>query len=458
LSPAIAKVKPEQIRRKLYWDVSDDIPDDKWPTLTRLDLATVDKHVSIALRYRDGMRWEETPLFRKTYAERFAKGQSIRGRRTEAELLAQYYGRVDAMYADMRANGFRLNSAPIPVYIAADGEILLGNQGNHRLAMAQVLGLPFVVVDVLGSQPGRLANIELLPEPDLPDSVNQIPAMTTVEERRCYYRLTREAASTGAVVELGAWLGAATAYIAAGMRDSGVKTKAHTFDRFVWKPSSHDKKAGGPLGLPPIKAFRRHLGPLMEHVDVHAGELRDLAWTSGPVSLLICDAPKRIREISLVLRAFADSIRIGTVLAWQDFAYFPSYDIPAAMMRLSDHVELVDAVHPGTTAVFRVVRPWSADQVSDAALSIRRWTPDEVESAWDAWGDLLPVAMRPRFACGAAMFLCDLGATGRAQKRLKAIIADYGDDVVPKWRYLIEERSGLMQRYAPLAQVVQQCA
>src|SRR5678815_5023991 len=138
LSPAIAKVRPDAIRRKLYWDVTDDIPDDKWPTLKRLDLATVDKHVSIAMRYRDGMRWEETPLFRKTYAERFAKGQSIRGRSTEAALLAQYYGRVDAMYADMQANGFRINSAPIPVYIAADGEILLSNQGNHRLAMAQV--------------------------------------------------------------------------------------------------------------------------------------------------------------------------------------------------------------------------------------------------------------------------------------------------------------------------------
>jgi hypothetical protein len=294
--------------------------------------------------------------------------------------------------------------------------------------------------------------------PELPISAQAIPAMTTDAERACYYRLVREQAPRGEVVELGAWLGAATAYIAAGMRDAGVATKAQVYDRFVWKPSAHDKKAGGPLGMSQIEAFRQYLGPLMAHVDVHAGEVASLRWSGGDVALLVCDAPKRIPEISAALTTFGPSMPVGSLMAWQDFAYFPSYDIPAALMRMEGHVEFVEAVYPGTTAVFRVTKPWTAADVSPSELALSAWTPDEVERAWESAGQRLPKAMRPRFACGAAMFLCDLGHHGRAQSYLESIVRAHPDEVLPKWRYLIEERESLMRRYGPLAEVVQQCA
>jgi hypothetical protein len=40
-------------------------------------------------------------------------------------------------------------------------------------------------------------------------------------------------------------------------------------------------------------------------------------------------------------------------MAWQDFCHFPSYEIPACLYRLRDHLEFVEAVVPGTTLVFR---------------------------------------------------------------------------------------------------------
>jgi hypothetical protein len=33
--------------------------------------------------------------------------------------------------------------------IGRDGEVFIGNQGNHRLAMAQVLGLPRIAGEVI---------------------------------------------------------------------------------------------------------------------------------------------------------------------------------------------------------------------------------------------------------------------------------------------------------------------
>jgi hypothetical protein len=65
------------------------------------------------------------------------------------ELLAQYYGRVDQMFADLKTNGFR-EGHPLPkLLIGRDGEVFIGNQGNHRLAMAQVLGLPRIAGEVI---------------------------------------------------------------------------------------------------------------------------------------------------------------------------------------------------------------------------------------------------------------------------------------------------------------------
>lgn len=453
MSPDIAKVSPSAIR----WKVSADVRTagaEAIARLERLPVEDTDKQRSIALRYVDGVPWEETPLFQNIYRRRLQQGDSVRQCSNWDDLLEQYRTRVDALFADLKSSGWRDSESPIPVYVAHDGALLMGNQGNHRAAMARILNLPYVVVEIAGKH----AHAPFAPDLDLPDSARSIPAMTTEAERQCYYRLTREQSGRGAVVELGAWLGASTAYIAAGMRDSGVANRVHVYDRFVWKPSSHDVKAGGPIRTTQLEAFKQYLGPLLNHVDVHVGEVSRVKWTGGNVSLLICDAPKRVPEIASVLAAFSKAMTADSLMVWQDFGYFPSYDIPAVLTCLRSHVEFVEGVYPGTTAVFRVIEPWHAKNVSASALDLRSWTPAEVEAEWDAWEPRLPEPMRPRFACGAAMFLCELGAVDRARHRLSAIVKAHGDEVLPKWRYLITERASLMQRYQPLVEVIQRCA
>jgi Methyltransferase domain len=454
LSREVAKVAPSAIRRKISVDLRGDVDHTAWSTLDRSPIAQTDKYQSIALHFRDRVPWDDTPLFRDNYRRRLDV-ETVRGCRTWAELLAYYAGPVERLYADMVTHGFRRDAPPVPVYVADDAEILLGNQGNHRIAMAQLLDLPAVYVDIVGRHPGA-GTVAAEPVPDVVEppiltaAARSIPAMTTDAERRCYYRLAVDRAPFGEVVELGAWLGAATVWLAAGIRDVGVPTRLHTFDRFVWKPTSHDKKAGGRVASQRA-AFDANLGDLLPYVVVHEGELSGLKWTGQPVALLVCDAPKRIPEIATTLTAFADALGSGALMAWQDFAYFPSYDIPAALMQLGDAVELVEAVYPGTTAVFRVRRSWKRSDVSPAKLSLATWSADDIESAWDTWTARLPEPMRPRFACGAAMFLVDRGAVDRARRRLKAILASNAPDVLPKWRYLFDERSGLMRRYGVLA-------
>lgn len=113
-----------------------------WDRERRHELAAAVKHRAIWQRYRDGARWEETDLFRDTYRRRFEAGDAVRGAATWEALVEQYYDRVDGLFADMRDNGFRANAKTFPVLlIGRGGEVFIGNQGNHRLAMAQVLGL-----------------------------------------------------------------------------------------------------------------------------------------------------------------------------------------------------------------------------------------------------------------------------------------------------------------------------
>jgi hypothetical protein len=120
-----------------------------WDIERRYSLTNAVKHRAIVQRYRDGKRWEETDLFADTYRRRFENGETVRGEPTMEALLAQYYSRVDGLFEDLKRKGFR-DDCPLPkLLIGRDGEVFVGNQGNHRLAMAQVIGLDRIAGEIL---------------------------------------------------------------------------------------------------------------------------------------------------------------------------------------------------------------------------------------------------------------------------------------------------------------------
>ena len=116
-----------------------------WDRRRRHRLAGLVKHQAIRQRFLDGAAWEDTELFRSVYARRFAAGGAIRGARDMGELLAQYYDRVDGLFEAMKRDGFQLSAGgrdhPLPSLLLGRGAVFIGNQGNHRLAIAQVLKL-----------------------------------------------------------------------------------------------------------------------------------------------------------------------------------------------------------------------------------------------------------------------------------------------------------------------------
>ena len=141
-------VDPNAIRFKIspHSDLSG-IKGGDWDLERRYPLERATKYRAIFDRFLNGVPWEETQLFTDLYHRRFLAGDKVRDADSLEDLARQYYERVDGLHDDMKANGFRLKSdrgkpLPLPVLLIGRGdEVFIGNQGNHRLAVAQVVGL-----------------------------------------------------------------------------------------------------------------------------------------------------------------------------------------------------------------------------------------------------------------------------------------------------------------------------
>jgi len=125
-----------------------------WDLKRRYPLAETVKYRAIREHFADGVAWEETELFRDIYRRRLRNGH-VRGEWTMNGLVAQYNERVDGLAHSLRTEGFRTHredgkAYPLPgFYIGRGGEVFIGNQGNHRLAISQVLGLEKIIGKVI---------------------------------------------------------------------------------------------------------------------------------------------------------------------------------------------------------------------------------------------------------------------------------------------------------------------
>jgi hypothetical protein len=154
-SGAVAKprkiiwVRPEDIVFKVCREHklrANDILAGDWD-LDRARVADTKKYRSICQHFQEGHRWEDTILF-ETYAERLLAGESVRGLDSIPGLLRFYETQVEALFNDLSANGFRIERGllgqPVSlphVHIGRGGEVMYGNRGNHRLAMAKILSI-----------------------------------------------------------------------------------------------------------------------------------------------------------------------------------------------------------------------------------------------------------------------------------------------------------------------------
>ena len=111
--------------------------------------------------------------------------------------------------------------------------------------------------------------------------------MLGLEERKLLYQLARNIyTGEGAVVELGAFCGASTCCLAAGLRDNprAAGQRVHSYDRFIAnEPYLVDfirTQFGEALEMGQSFAaiFRRATAEFADLIEVHAGDLLEQTW------------------------------------------------------------------------------------------------------------------------------------------------------------------------------------
>jgi hypothetical protein len=122
----------------------------KWPFLAEFDAVPYEetaKFISVQARITRDIPWEETPIF-ELYRERIETGESVKGHRELQSLAEAYEQKYSAIVRALSTEGFsrkklrELRPRELPwAFRSRSGSLWFGNQGNHRLAIAKVIGL-----------------------------------------------------------------------------------------------------------------------------------------------------------------------------------------------------------------------------------------------------------------------------------------------------------------------------
>lgn len=200
-------------------------------------------------------------------------------------------------------------------------------------------------------------------------AIRRIPSMGTHNVGDYLYDVCRQTTGQGEVVEVGTWLGASAAWMAAGLRDTSHDPTLHCFDRFwAMPPEVFKAKRNGGVELFAGEQTRRkvecNLLPIYENIELHKGDIRTCKWDGSPIEVYADDAAKNDAAFRHVLRTFGPSFIPGvtTVLLhdiarWRKGLGGSAHDQRKIMASLSDHFEVTYDAWPKTSLVaFRYTR------------------------------------------------------------------------------------------------------
>lgn len=127
------------------WDI------DIIPKAERLN--TSSKYIGLRERYLEGKKWAETELFLR-YKKLLDQNKQVLGLSSVEELEMYYEENIDSLFNSIERNGILPASdehpeiKPIYIHIGRDGELIYTADGNHRLAMTDILNLKEIPVQV----------------------------------------------------------------------------------------------------------------------------------------------------------------------------------------------------------------------------------------------------------------------------------------------------------------------
>lgn len=117
-------------------------------------LKTRSGYIGLKERFKEGKPWRETRLFREKHAELLQNRGEVKGIDNMEELERYYEERYDLLFEKIKKEGLlpadKQNPEidPIYIHIGPEGELIYTVDGNHRLYMAEILGIEKMPVKV----------------------------------------------------------------------------------------------------------------------------------------------------------------------------------------------------------------------------------------------------------------------------------------------------------------------
>jgi predicted O-methyltransferase YrrM len=134
------------------------------------------------------------------------------------------------------------------------------------------------------------------------------------------YRLARDGEGSGAIVEIGSWMGRSTAWLAAGSKEAG-REPVHAVDPFDGGPVLKRMRVVKERGTT-YDAFTRNLknAGLLEHVVPVVAQSRAAAarWKNGAIRLLFIDGDHSYEGVKADVEGWLPHVPAGGYVVFDD--------------------------------------------------------------------------------------------------------------------------------------------
>lgn len=242
-----------------------------------------------------------------------------------------------------------------------------------------------------------------------------MPGMITPNESAFYEQAaTAFVGETGAVVDLGCWLGGTSVALARGTGSCG---KVLAYDLFRWErwmPAgvAYCLYQPGDCFLPEARRLIRDHGG---NVELIQADLTSYKWSGGQIKILLVDAMKSEALARKIAQRFYPSLKVGGLVIHQDFKHFYTSWIHLLHCGLREFFHLYRIVPNSTTVAFEVTKPIPADVVA-RATDFGSLSSEEIDECFRH--SLALAEDDPNVAAAHVMHYIHLGRRDRAQATL----------------------------------------
>jgi hypothetical protein len=214
--------------------------------------------------------------------------------------------------------------------------------------------------------------------------------MTSRQEQRWLRKYAAQSyRGTGAIVDLGCFLGATTVALAEGLalNSKANRGQIHAYDRFIWNEGyeawARGKEVEGlfAVGGSFLSEFVKRTRKWRDYIVIHEGDLRQARWEHGPIEFLFIDVMKSSEMATAIASEFFPHlVPAKGYVAHQDFPHCSTPWIHFLTFRLRDYFSF--AADLPQSSLFRLEREIDPQAVA-GDLSPAAVSPDEIEATFD---------------------------------------------------------------------------